>query len=220
MLNLFKKKDDEGNLPVVQVLGYQAQMVRILSGNRLPMNQAVQLNLMLPGNKVIRANLVVLTQEAQQAKGAVYVAELEGPPELGEYIDAQLKGAAQPAPVNNDRRRQGRVPHTIQVVSKELPNFVAMSADISETGLRLVVSQPMEAGRSLIVAFDVDDTSSVPIRIEAQTVWCRENPDGTYWVGVRFCRLPPGQEKAMEVLTRAVQQMRVKPGSKAFSIEP
>jgi hypothetical protein len=36
---------------------------------------------------------------------------------------------------------------------------------------------------------------------------------------VRFVGLPPGQEDAVEKLNRALQQMRKKPGSKAFSIE-
>ncbi len=220
MLNFLKKKDEDG--PAVQVLAYQNQVVRVLSPGRLSMSGELVVKLMLPDGTAMRAQVVLLTEEAQPGKGIVYQAELQGGPEVGDALLNRLQQAP-PAPVQStaagERRRWPRVHNQIQVLSKELPGFVAMATDLSEGGMRLQCSKPLNNGHALVVAFDVDDIAPKPIQVHAETVYCVDNRDGTYTVGVRFVGLLPGQENAVDKLNRALQQMRKKPGSKAFSIE-
>lgn len=222
MLNFLKKKDEDG--PAVQVLGYQNQVVRVLSTSRLSMNAEHSLKLVFPDGSSLRASVALLTEENAPGRGVIYQAELQGGPEVGDAILRRLQAppaqSAQAGQASGDRRRWPRVPQQVQVISRQLPGFVAMASDIAEGGLRVRVGAPVAERTQLLLAFDVDDTAPAPIQVQAESVYCLDNRDGSFSVGVRFVGLPPGQENAVDKLHRALQQMRKKPGSKAYSIEP
>ncbi|MCE7869797.1 PilZ domain-containing protein [bacterium CPR1] len=220
MLNFLKKKDEDG--PAVQVLGYQNQVVRVLSPSRLSMNAELTLKLILPDSSAMRVSAVLLTEENAPGRGVIYQAELQGGPEVGDALVKRLQAPAPQAQTSaaGERRRWPRVEQQVQVISRQLPGFVAMASNLAEGGMRLHLSAPVAERTGLLVAFDVDDTAPAPIQVQAEVVYCQDHRDGSYWVGVCFVGLPPGQENAVEKLHRALQQMRKKPGSKAYSIEP
>jgi hypothetical protein len=72
------------------------------------------------------------------------------------------------------------------------PNIAIQILDISESGIRLLLREPMETGKEFEVT--LEGPGSRPNRHLAQVVWCVALPDGSYVVGAKWEKYLPYPE--------------------------
>ena len=70
-----------------------------------------------------------------------------------------------------DRRVSPRIERTVRVLSAQVDGFAAMTRDISQEGLCLVLAQVVPIGTRLQVEMDLDASSAHPLRFEVETRW-------------------------------------------------
>jgi hypothetical protein len=70
-----------------------------------------------------------------------------------------------------DRRVSPRVERTVRVLSAQVEGFSALTRDISEQGLCLVLNQVFPMGTRLQVEMDLDPSDPHPIRFDMETRW-------------------------------------------------
>lgn len=93
-----------------------------------------------------------------------------------------------------ERRSAARRNISFKVWSRELPGEWAQAVDLSDQGLQLQTSGPVEIGDPLMLWLEDD------LKLRGRAVWCRESePDGCL-VGVRFERLEPEVRRRLELL--------------------
>ncbi|MBX3172128.1 MAG: PilZ domain-containing protein [Candidatus Eremiobacteraeota bacterium] len=94
-----------------------------------------------------------------------------------------LEGLVDSVPVLGTRR-QARLDERLRVMSPELPDYQALTQDISAGGLRLDVSESLEPGELLALSISFPGYER-EVDCEVQVLWCR--PEGNRWVaGCRF----------------------------------
>ena len=85
-------------------------------------------------------------------------------------------------------RCEARIPERLRVMSAELPDYQALTRDISGGGLSLETGEPLQPGEllALNISFPGYDGE---VASEVQVLWCRDE-GGRYAAGCRF--LDPG----------------------------
>ncbi|MBN9419495.1 hypothetical protein ABS71_07965 [bacterium SCN 62-11] len=93
-------------------------------------------------------------------------------------------------------RRQPRMGERLRVMSPELPDYQALTLDISDGGLRLDVSDQLQPGEllALSVSFPGYDGD---VQCEVQVLWCRQEGN-RYVAGCRFT--DPGEHRLRAAL--------------------
>jgi hypothetical protein len=105
--------------------------------------------------------------------------------------DASEENLSQTA---DPQRGAPRFARAFQVLSPDR-KFKGMSVDLSQSGVRVLVEQPLEVGSSLRVTMDFDVASSEPVEVDAEVVWCKfDEEKNAFQVGMRF--LDPAPAKA------------------------
>lgn len=64
-------------------------------------------------------------------------------------------------------------------------NMALSLLDVSETGARLLIQEPLAPGQEVEITFE-SIALHRPVKRSATVVWCVAAEDGTYGVGVRF----------------------------------
>lgn len=91
-------------------------------------------------------------------------------------------------------RSQPRVDERLRVMSPELPDYQALTQDISNGGLRLDVSESLEPGELLALSISFPGYEG-DVECEVQVLWCRA--EGNRWVaGCRFTDPGEGRLRA------------------------
>src|SRR5262245_26842480 len=67
------------------------------------------------------------------------------------------------------------------------PNLALAILDVSETGIRLQVREPFEAGEQCEIGLE-GITHARPLVLPATVVWCLATADGNYCIGARLQR--------------------------------
>ncbi len=116
-------------------------------------------------------------------------------------LEVEVKVVEEPAPP--ERRAEGRVHHSARVMSKELPHFQALTRDISDRGLRLETTGPVEPGTPLTLSLQLHETDIFPIRFQGECVWNQESEGGPHQIGVD---VSPSNERALLVLENYVKR--------------
>lgn len=101
-------------------------------------------------------------------------------------------------PPYKEKRDYPRLHRRLRVLSKHLPGFKATSLDISRSGMRLEVSEPVPLDKAVHLTVDLDDASATTIEIEGVTRWCApkvQSPNAL--LGVEFTEMPPSAEFAL-----------------------
>lgn len=70
---------------------------------------------------------------------------------------------------------------TYAVRSKGLPNFRALTSEISMESATLVLDGPVNEGAEMTLHMDLDDPQLPPVNIEAKVDWCKQRDD-KFWV--------------------------------------
>jgi len=106
-----------------------------------------------------------------------------------------LEGLVSSVPVLGSRR-QPRLNERLRVMSPELPEYQALTLDISQGGLRLDVSAPLQPGELLELSLSFPGYEG-DVVCEVQVLWCR--PEGLrFAAGCRF--IDPGEGRLRHAL--------------------
>lgn len=111
-----------------------------------------------------------------------------------------LDGVLDSSPVLGTRS-QARVDERLRVMSPELPDYQALTLDISNGGLRLDVSESLEPGELLALSISFPGYEG-DVDCEVQVLWCRS--EGNRWAtGCRFTDPREGRLRAALQTLRA-----------------
>lgn len=139
--------------------------------------------------------LVTGCREVEPGKRWECSGDMTGAPEHLVYLlertfEPDAPPEADPGPEVLNLRGSDRRTRVFQVLSPDR-RFKAVALDLSTTGVRLQVNQPLDVGTTLklIMDFDVQDTP--PVDVQAKVVWCTADEWGdTHQVGLRFLEPP------------------------------
>jgi hypothetical protein len=70
------------------------------------------------------------------------------------------------------------------------PSCALRVLDLSESGVRMLVSQPLEPGEAVTVSLEGHGHNR-PLRLTAKVIWCVPSSDGTHCVGIYFDKRLP-----------------------------
>ena len=147
-----------------------------------PRQQALSLTLNV-GDEDLRMD--VLLQQARQTHKGDFICQVEilnGAEQLS--LPKVPGGALQYA------RSSHRTAARLRALSPDLPNFRALSVDVSGGGLRLETEAALAPNFQLKLSLDLDIPDQEPIPLKCRVVWCK--PVGrTFEVGLRFLEIEP-----------------------------
>lgn len=183
-------------------IAYEGGMLAFRCAKKLPIGKTAKLNLHLTLQDVphptVTMTTVASSQEDQEGgflcKGVLTDKQSKKESLLQVFTAMGLPGV--------NRRRSRRVKYGSRVLSRELPNFRAVSLDISLGGAQLLCDGPVESGRYLNITFDFSDIREQERTIQVKTAWCSQTPDsqGKYRVGVELTRQYAPTHQAWERL--------------------
>lgn len=112
---------------------------------------------------------------------------------------------------NIPARGTSRLSQAVRVSSPQLPNFFALTEDISVSGVRLLSETALQVGGSLEMSLDLDDPTVPSIKLTGEVRWSSRKADGSYHSGVRFVGIERGHYRTMEryINDRLAVQRRV-----------
>lgn len=87
-------------------------------------------------------------------------------------------------------RSAQRVAARLRALSPELPNFRALSVDLSSGGIALELEGPITVGERLNFTLDLDLPDQKPVPLKCKVCWCRGD-DRSYLAGLQFVDLEP-----------------------------
>lgn len=112
---------------------------------------------------------------------------------------------------NIPARGTSRLSQAVRVSSPQLPNFFALTEDLSVSGLRLLSEKALRVGTTLEMSLDLDDPTVPSIKLNGEVRWSSRKADGTFHSGVRFVGIERGHYRTMEryINDRLAVQRRV-----------
>lgn len=112
---------------------------------------------------------------------------------------------------NVPARGTSRLNQSLRVSSPQLPNYFALTEDVSVSGIRVVTELPLQVGLPLEMSLDLDDPAVPTIRLSGEVRWSSRKANGTFHSGVRFVGIERGQHRTVEryVTERLAVQRRV-----------
>jgi hypothetical protein len=91
-----------------------------------------------------------------------------------------------------------RLAQAVRVSSRQIPQFFALTEDISSSGVRLATPGMLSVGASMDMSLDLDDPAIPTLRLNGEVCWTAMRADGTYHSGVRFVGIDRGQHRILE----------------------
>jgi PilZ domain-containing protein len=102
----------------------------------------------------------------------------------------QLSFPQVPQGVERYARNFPRTHARLRALSPSLPNFRALSIDVSQGGLKLEAEDYLTPGSRIEMSLDLDIPEQEPIPLNCRVVWCQAFGK-TYQVGLEFIELEP-----------------------------
>ena len=164
-----------------------------------------------PG-KTVKLKLLINTNEGTEFfTSSATVAEVEAKPEGGFLCSAILKCksgelatltqiATRAGLEGACRRRSARLDYGTRAISKQLPNFRAVTLNINLSGALILCDGPVEPGKLLVLQFNLENVDMGELTVEAESVWTDREPfDGkSYRVGIV---LTPQPKRILDIWT-------------------
>jgi hypothetical protein len=125
----------------------------------------------------------VLLQQARETHKGDFICH-------GEITDGADQLSFPQVPPGLERYARGfpRTHARLRALSPSLPNFRALSIDVSQGGLRLEAEDYLTPGSRIEMSLDLDIPDQDPIPLNCRVVWCQETGK-TYQVGMEFIEL-------------------------------
>lgn len=208
-------------VPVVQCLAFQDGVLYLQSPQVLKSGRSLRLQAELPVRQQdgpLTVNLQARVQDilepsplwekrAQnlfgQAQAQLYAVQVESPASALPYLEQLLEGQ----PQAQELRLKPRVEKRLRATSPILPGFHGIVVDLSETGLGMLISSPLERGRVFDFDIDFEEQGMGRMSLTGKVCWCRPEAGGGHRIGVEFQTLSRRQawelREMMQVLLRA-----------------
>ncbi len=177
MLGRFRKT----RVPSIVVTAYAGGRLHFTCPERLVQGDQ-DLQVALAGEALLLETRV----EEYFANDSSYTAIVLGPPQAHSLLEQHFRPIDQ-GRTALDRRRAERIPRVFRVDLTD-PQTPAVVIDLSHSGLRLGVSEPLEVGRGVSVRMEVE---GIPLTVSGVVRWCCPHDSGNHMVGVELAPLPP-----------------------------
>ncbi len=105
-----------------------------------------------------------------------------------------------------DQRGAERVERHLRVSSPGIPNYQAISQDLSLTGVKLRTDHPMEVGSQFECQIEFDDSSMSRLNVTCEVRWSRPY-QGKALVGAQFLDLMPGTRARLAYFIKALTEV-------------
>lgn len=104
-----------------------------------------------------------------------------------------------------------RLPKAVRVSSSDLPNYFALTEDLSVDGVRLSTAKPLQVGTSFEMSIDLDDANTPLLHVTGEVRWTAAKADGTHHSGMVFVGLGPSEHRTLThyIQTRIAAQRAV-----------
>lgn len=165
--------------PHLIVQDYGSGVVRFRAGKSLKVGETIEGIADFPNGK--RMDLQVQVVQ----RGPEYAGKVLGPKETVEMLEQSF------LPHLGDEKEQmyykvgsEEATHhmrTYAVRSRSLPNFRALTSEVSMEEATLVLDGQVQEGVEMTLQMDLDDPGLPPISLEAKVEWCKQRDD-RFWV--------------------------------------
>lgn len=180
------------SFPVIQPLEFSDGLLAFRCDRSLPFERLTVASLTSAGSVVAR--LEVCSYDNSQR---VYRGQLENCQETLSLM--QLPARIGP-----------RLPLAVRVSSRQLPQYFALTEDLSLYGLRLSTADPLAAGAGLEMDLDLDDPGLPTLTVSGEVCWSAMRADGSYHSGVRFSGLGGAAQRALDsYIERRLESQRL-----------
>ncbi len=194
MLGFFRSAQE------VVAVSLMENLVGFVSAKKLAPGKTVKLKLLIntkEGTEFFTSSSTIAEVEAKPEGGYLCSAILKcKPDELATLTQlatlAGLEGAC--------RRRSARLDYGARAISKQLPNFRAVTVNINLSGALILCDGPVEPGKLLILQLNLENVDMGELEVEVESVWTDREPfDGkSYRVGVA---LTPQPKRILDIWT-------------------
>ncbi|MEW6280184.1 MAG: PilZ domain-containing protein [Candidatus Eremiobacterota bacterium] len=190
-----------------ELLEVHDRLVTIRTARENAPGRTIKVRLTLPGLPETEAEKMVIPVTVASCRpGAAggflcigAVPSAEGLERFREILDRQR--AAEPG-----LRRSQRYQISIRILSPELPNFRALSVDLSRHGLQLEAEGEVEPGTLLTLTLELDHPQAgSTLLCQGRVVWCRWHSKAKARVGVEFVELDPAIRHDLERFERVLR---------------
>lgn len=167
-----------------------------------PTQQALALSLNTGTSNI---SLEVLLKQARETGNGEFICK-------GEVIGGleSLGNPSVPPNVQTYTRSYVRTSVRLRALSPALPNFKALSVDLSQGGLKLETEDEIRPGTHLKMSLDLELPDQAPIPLECRVIWCQAN-GRTYVVGLQFINLEPWIPPLLESFQSWLQGTGLRP---------
>lgn len=125
------------------------------------------------------------TVDVESIQAGLYFGIFLKPQQALAYLPSLLPAPQPPT----DKRGAKRIERALRVSSPRLPRYLALSVDLSSSGVKLRAEGPMPPGDEFEAQIEFDDTVAAHITVLLKVAWCRSDAD-KYLVGASFLRMP------------------------------
>lgn len=97
-------------------------------------------------------------------------------------------------PIPPDRAARLRLRQFLPVLDRSAGNTLGRLVDLSVTGMMLIATRELPVGQHFELEIRMPEGLALPpLRIDAESVWCRPSPSNArhFGVGFRFVTVPP-----------------------------
>lgn len=208
MFNFFKKKPKPDEAPAadsvdmdaaIEIMKFEGSDFVIRSRTIFAIDKTMDVTVSIPQPngtlKKRRAELKLIGSKVLDEGGFEYEGILEDvSPEMEEFLRRRFEEQTleRRRKSGADQRGGDRASLTFAVISRAFKNFKAVSADISPTGTKVFVDEPVDVGKVIDITMNFDDDNFESIRCHAEVMWCRP-AERNHAVGLRFTDMTPEQ---------------------------
>lgn len=168
------------NFPVIHPLEFSDGLLAFRCDASLPFERLTVASLTAGG--AITARLEIFSYDDANR---VYRAQLE---DCQQTLDLMQLPA----------RATRRLPLAVRVSSRQLPQYFALTEEVSTCGVRLVTASALREGTLLEMSLDLDDPALPVLQVQGEVRWSAMKGDGRYHSGVRFCAIDGPSQRALE----------------------
>ncbi len=168
-----------GKGPVIETVGFSDGLLSFRSRRSLGFQSLTVSSLTSHGS--VSAEVDIQSYDAGQQ---IYRAVLKNRTQALRNLELQARGTE-------------RLPKAVRVSSADLPNYFALTEDLSVDGVRLSTTHPLQVGRSFEMSIDLDDANTPLLNVTGEVRWTASKADGSHHSGMGFVGLGPSEHRTL-----------------------
>ena len=182
-------------------LSHDGRLLTFVSRSR-PTQQGLQLHLDIGHTRV---GAQVYLKQARQTEFGDYICQ-------GEVVQGlqEMQNPAVPEAVQVYARNFPRTVARLRALSPALPNFKALSVDLSMGGLKLETEDRLLPGSVIKMSLDLDLPDQEPVPLTCRVIWCQAQGK-KFVVGLQFLELEPWIPPLLESFQSWLEGTGLKP---------